>query len=149
MNDRYLIIATLREKELPWAQHLSDTCEVILTGVGGTNIVKACRDLPRYADIYNVGFAGAAGLPVGSVQWVRESRLWHPTVTFDEPVFKLRHEGVTCYTAGDFIDGASDFPLGAVCDMELAYICAFGFRSVTSIKYISDNLSLQDYERQD
>lgn len=144
--NRYLVVATEDELQLPWAQAMSDH-QPIVTGVGGTNVIRALRDLPRDSEIFNVGYAGSLCYPVGSTQWVTYCRLWHPNVEFKEPSFKLSETGhVICLTAGDFVLDGSLLPIHTVVDMELAYIAAFGFAKLTAIKYISDNLNYKEYE---
>ena len=52
---------------------------------------------------------------------------------------------VPCYTSNDFVlETKIKDPV--VFDMELAYILALGFEEVESIKIVSDNLSLKEYE---
>lgn len=144
---KYLVVATEDELKLPWAQ-ANDHRMVIVCGVGGTNVIRALKDLPPDSDILNVGYCGALYYPVGSVVWIETSRLWHPSVDFEEPVFHLQSSsGATCFTAGDFVLNGEDLPAKSVVDMELAYIAAFGFQSLRAVKYVSDNLNLQQYEK--
>ena len=142
----YLVVATEAELELPWAMAY-ETLPRIITGVGGTNVIRALKNLPSDTEIINVGYCGSACYPVGSAHHIGDCRLWHPGVTFDEPSFRLSELSKTiCFTAGDFVEGDVDLPGKAVVDMELAYICAFGFK-VRAIKYVSDNLSQEDYKK--
>lgn len=145
---KYITVATERELDLPFARTLIEGGrKPIITGVGGTNVILALRDLPRDADIINVGFCGSAVFGKGSSLWVRDCRLWHPNVDFQEQTFRLMGSGlVTCLTAGDFITDGSKLPANCVVDMELAYIAAMGF-TLQSVKYVSDNLNLRQYEQ--
>lgn len=145
MAGKYLVVATEDELALPLASCL-DGFQTIVTGVGGTNIIRALKDLPRDAQIVNIGWAGSTSYPVGSVLRIGSARLWHPTVDFAEETFILGNDETLCLTAGDFIEGAT-LPDHSVVDMELAYIAAFGFSRLSSIKYISDNLNLNEYEK--
>ena len=144
---KYLVVATKDELNLPWARSFSEL-ETIVTGVGGTNVIRALKGLPQDSQIYNVGYCGSQMYPVGTVLWVNHCRLWHPNVTFQERTFELAESssGITCYTAGDFILNGEELPPDSVVDMELAYIAAFNFARVASVKYVSDNLNLKQYE---
>ena len=142
---KYLVVATEDELALPLASCL-DGFRVIVTGVGGTNVIRALKDIPRDAQIVNIGWAGSTYYSVGSVLRIGRTSLWHPTVDFAEETFVLGNDETLCLTAGDFIEGA-DLPDHSVVDMELAYIAAFGFSRLSSIKYISDNLNLKEYEQ--
>lgn len=140
-----LVVATPEELKLPWAQAY-ESYDTIVTGVGGTNVIRALKDLPRDTEIFNVGYCGSAHFPVGSVVWVRDCRLWHPVADFIEPTFSLKEHGnVLCLTAGDFVT-EGELPAHSVVDMELAYILAFGFAKVQSVKYVSDNLNYKQYQ---
>jgi len=87
---------------------------------------------------------GSNYIPVGTEVRVGTSQLYHPNVDYDEPVFSLDGD-VPCYTSNDFVLHTEiDEPV--VFDMELAYILAMGFKNVESIKVVSDNLSLTEYE---
>ena len=58
------------------------------------------------------------------------------------PASKLNDKGIRCFTADTFIE--TNNKISAV-DMELWYICNFGFKNVKSYKIVSDNLSLDKY----
>lgn len=148
MSEKYLIVATEEELSLDWAvteRHRT----TIVTGVGGTNVIRALRYLPRDSDILNVGYCGSNSFPIGTVLWPQFTRLLHPNVPFKEETFRLCYSSseVTCFTAGDFVTDPEMLPPFSVVDMELAYIAAFGFRVVASVKYVSDNLDIKEYER--
>lgn len=53
---------------------------------------------------------------------------------------------IKCYTSNDFVLN-TDIKEPCVFDMELAYIMALGFKRVKSIKIVSDNLSIKEYEQ--
>lgn len=144
--NRYLVVATEDELRLPWAKTECNRIPII-TGVGGTNVIRALRNLKRDSDILNVGYCGSYTYPIGTVTWPQQCRLWHPNVSFQEETFKLNSSsGVICLTAGDFVTDPEGLPPFSVVDMELAYILAFGFRVVSSVKYVSDNLNYKEYE---
>lgn len=145
---KYLVVATKEELDLPWARSFSEL-ETIVTGVGGTNVIRALKGIPQDSQIYNVGYCGSQMYPVGTVIWVNHCRLWHPNVTFQERTFELAESssGITCYTAGDFVLQGDELPPYSVVDMELAYIAAFGFSRLASVKYVSDCLDYDQYKQ--
>lgn len=145
---QFLFVATLKELELPYAKVIaaSPSCRVIVTGVGGTNIIHALKGLPTDAEAINVGYCASLDYPIGQYVFVHQCRLYHPNVEFNERTYEIGDIGsAICLTAGDFVTEPRNLPKGAVVDMELAYIAAFGFRRVTAIKYISDNFNLEQY----
>ena len=137
------VIATEAERRLiPVEERNRD---VIVTGVGGTNAILALRDIPREADILNVGYAGSLHLPIGTRVMVGRVRLYHPNAAFAERTFELGSGSALCLTAGDFVEGGN-IEKDAVVDMELAYIAALGFAHLNAIKVVSDNLRYKQYE---
>ncbi len=150
MNTRYLIVATEAELLLPEAVALAKKpdVEIIVTGVGGTNVVKALRRLSRRSIVYNIGYCGSSFFKVGSVVPIDLCRLYHPNCEFDEETFQIsgmRRDNI-CLTAGDFVLDGAGLPARSVVDMELAYIAAFGFHIIHSIKYVSDRFNYQQYQ---
>lgn len=126
---------------------------VVVTGVGAINIARAVAELPRDAEVLNIGYVGSANFDLGSLVEVTEARLNHPNVTYPEP--KLVMERIdflsdnapllraVCYSSTDFVL-QSDYR-DCVFDMELAFIAAHGFEHLHSLKIVSDNLSLHTY----
>ena len=130
--------------------------EVIITGVGGINIIRSLQDLDREAELYNIGYAGSANFELGTWVEVSEVRLNHPNVKYEEPRLMLVDESLgaelplehktrraVCYTNCDFVL-QSEYK-DCVFDMELAFIASFGFKRLHALKYVSDNLSLHAY----
>ena len=125
--------------------------EVVVTGVGGINIIRSLQGLDREAEVYNIGYAGSANFDLGTWVEVSEVRLNHPNVTYPEPELKIQNSKfkiqnclqAICYTNTDFVL-ASEYR-DCVFDMELAFIAALGFVNLRSFKYVSDNLSLHAY----
>ena len=171
MNNHFIVIAEagdfIGEQKLI-AQHLcgemrdnhwymsdGSVWDIVVTGVGAINVMRTLRDLPRNAKIINIGYAGSANYEIGSVVSVTEVRLNHPCVTYPEPELHLQivpaeylktpetclHS--VCYSNTDFVL-QSDYT-DCVFDMELAYIAALGFENLSSLKIVSDNLSLHTY----
>lgn len=150
MSTKLLVVATPEELELPWAKAMKadESRKVVITGVGGANVIRALRGYPEDAEIFNVGYCGSSCYPKGSFHWIGYCRLWHPIAgAFEEPSFKISGLSKTiCLTAGDFITDGNDLPAHSVVDMELAYIAALGFKSIKSVKYVSDNCNFNDYK---
>ena len=132
--------------------------QVLYTGVGAINIIRALQDLPRTAELYNIGYAGSSNFEIGTWVEVTEVRLNHPNVTYAEPKLLLMDEHMgaelplehdvrqaICYTNCDFVL-QSDYK-DCVFDMELAFIAALGFERLHSLKNVSDNLSLHSYHQ--
>lgn len=134
------VIATDDELKL-----VQDKLNIIKTGVGGLNVIKSLKDLSRNTKILNIGYVGSNNIPIGTRVKIGQCRLYHPNVEYKEPTYKL-NGNVTCYTSNDFVL-STDIKEPCVFDMELAYILALGFKNVESIKIVSDNLSLKEYEK--
>lgn len=150
---RTILIAEDGERKLV-EQYLPGETNILVTGVGALNIMKSLRDLPLDTEMVNIGYAGSANYAIGTVVEVIESRLHHPNVTYPEPTqmlapiedlfFRaLNPTRAVCYSNTDFVL-ASPYK-DCVFDMELATICGMGFKHVSAIKIVSDNLSLHDY----
>lgn len=122
-----------------------DYDKIVITGVGGTNVIQALKAYPRDTHIINVGFAGSATIPKGSVVRVKQVSLYHERCEYDEPVMQLAEDGVDCYTSCDFV--GDKHRSNSVFDMELAFIAALGFRKIESIKVISDSIDYEEYQR--
>lgn len=151
----YIVIA--EQGELKLLEQLGISTEdkqVIITGVGAFNILRSLRDIPRDAQLLNIGYAGSSNFAIGTWVEVSEVRLNHPNVHYEEPEYKLIEEQgqllldsqytrAICYTNTDFVL-ASDYK-DCVFDMELAFIAGMGFTHLRSLKYVSDNLSLHAY----
>ncbi len=154
---KYILIAEEGERELINKYFPGCDYPVIVTGVGGINIIRSLRDLPRDSEVVNIGYAGSANFEIGSLVEVTEIRLNHPNVTYPEPELKLnslKDSGVAVSDCANLIKAVGysncDFVLQSdykdcVFDMELAFIVSFGFKSVASLKIVSDNLSLHAY----
>jgi len=126
---------------------------VLVTGVGGVNVVRALRNVPRDTHVLNIGYAGSANFAVGTIVEVTRVYTNHPNCTFAEPelridpiadgLFPIADCQAVCYTSSDFVL-QSEYK-DCVFDMELAYIAAMGFSKISALKLVSDNLSLHAY----
>lgn len=139
-----IVVATTNEYEK--ALKRFDDNMIIATGVGATNIISKLKDIPKDTPIINFGYVGSNKLPIGTEVKVGKSKMYHPNVEYEEDTYNLNGD-ITCYTSNDFVL-QTDIKVPVVFDMELAYILALGFTNVTSIKIVSDNLSLKEYEEE-
>ena len=121
---------------------------IIKTGVGGINVIRKLKHLPKWIKITNFGYVGSNNIPIGTEIIVGESRLYHPNAIYNEPEYIIDKKSIIkCFTSNDFVlETKIEKP--CVFDMELAYICALGFKRVESIKIVSDNLNIKEYENE-
>ncbi len=136
------LIVVAESKERALAAERFPNIPIIECGVGALNIMQALRDVPLDTEIINFGYAGSANYEIGTEVEVGECRLYHPNVTYPEPIFQLAGD-TRCFTGVDFVLESKE--TDCVFDMELAFICGMGFKNVRSIKIVSDNLSLHEY----
>jgi hypothetical protein len=143
---RIVAVATPSERKLI-KRFLTDEDydAVVITGVGGTNVIRSLRSYPQDTHIINLGFAGSANIPKGSAVKVKQVSLYHKECDYEEPVMKIAPAGVHCYTSCDFVGDKE--AKNSVFDMELAFIAALGFLKVESIKVISDSIDYAEYTR--
>ncbi|MCQ2311028.1 MAG: hypothetical protein MJZ64_04685 [Paludibacteraceae bacterium] len=151
--EHLILIAEEGERTLI-SKYLPDTdWPVLVTGVGGVNIVRALRDVPKDTHVLNIGYAGSANFDIGTLVEVTQVFTNHPNCRFPEPemmldavddgLFPIANCKAVCYTNSDFVL-QSDYK-DCVFDMELAYIAAMGFAKTSALKLVSDNLSLHAY----
>ena len=139
-----VVVATDEEYKL--ARKRFKGQEILKTGVGGINILNTLKEADKWQKITNFGYVGSNIIPIGTEIKVGECKLYHPNVEYEEPIYKL-DGNITCYTSNDFVL-ETKIKEPVVFDMELAYILALGFKNVESIKIVSDNLSLSQYEEE-
>ena len=144
MSHRYVVIAEREECSLIPPDERDRT--LIVTGAGGANVIRALRGLPKESDILNVGYCGSMWHCVGERVEINNVRLYHPECNVKEMTHRLQQDGCLCLTAGDFVKEDKS-GLKCVYDMELAYIAAFGFAKIRSIKTVSDNLNYINYKK--
>ena len=144
-----IVVATEEEEEI--AKKRFKGHKIIKTGVGGINVVRTLKNIPKWHEITNFGYAGSDHLPIGTEVKVGYCSHYHDTEYDEIAYWKLGtiEDQIWCYTSDEFVeeyDGGHAGFAGVIFDMELAYILALGFKKVESIKIISDNLSLNQYE---
>lgn len=143
-----MLIVIAEKEELKLVEELGyGKYPVIITGVGGVNVISALKNIPKDEYIVNIGYAGSNKLEIGKVVEVSRSYTYHPSVEFEEGWERCLnpHCDIDCYTSTDFVT-KTDIKKPCVFDMELAFITAM-FENVKAIKVVSDNLNKKDYEK--
>lgn len=147
----YIVIATESERQLI-SEFLTEwdinRAKVIVTGVGGLNVIAALKKLKKKSRIINIGYVGSNSYDVGTRVVVGCSSLYHPNVRYESPVYYpvgfdakfFAEKNVTCFTSNDFVT-FTRIKTPVVFDMELAFICSLGFKEVVSFKKVSDRLN--------
>lgn len=146
----HILTATKEEYELA-KKHLTNY-SVFKTGVGASNVIKTLSAMTQLYSkehsFINVGFCGSNRLPIGTVTKVSKSyRLVDNTVEFDDyrNGYEFGLDGHPCYTNNSFVtESTSDSPV--IYDMELNYMVAFPIDLIGSVKIVSDNLDVTEYE---
>lgn len=143
--DRLIVIATPAELAIAEEHFRGLTMPpVLVTGIGAMNVIQALKDLPRDMKIYNFGYAGAKGFPIGKKYRIGSVRMLCSIET-GSPMFDISYTGETCYTSTDFVRRAHQEKV--IYDMELAFICALGFEDIEAYKVISDSCNFEEYLR--
>ena len=145
-----MIVVVATDKEYKVAKERFKGKKIIKTGVGGINVIRKLRKIPKWKRIINFGYVGSNNIPIGTEVKIFGCVSYHPNVEYIEPIYLLdcdllKDNLVDCYTSNDFVL-ETNIKKPCVFDMELAYICALGFKHIESIKIVSDNLSLKEYE---
>ena len=142
-----IVVATDEEYKL--AKKRYPRKKIVQTGVGALNVIHTLKKYPKWIPITNFGYAGSNNIPIGTEVSVGFSMHYHPNVDYLEPAYIVndRKSEIWCYTSNDFVL-ETKIKEPCVFDMELAYIMALGFKNVKSIKIVSDNLSLSQYEEE-
>ena len=144
-----VVIAEKEELKLVKEVGLQDH-PVLITGVGGANVIKALKNLPKNMPIINVGYCGSNHYEKGTILAISSVETYHKTAQFKEDEINIpvlwtnkTQDVAKCYTSTDFVT-ETEIKKPCVFDMELAFICSM-FDDVQSIKVVSDNLSIKEY----
>lgn len=145
-----MLVVIAQKEELKLVEELGySNYPVLITGVGGLNVVNALKHLSKDTEILNIGYCGSNNLEIGSKVMIRFVRTHHNVADFKEVPLPCITDGgikrVDCYTSTDFVINTT-IKESCVFDMELAFIRAI-FNNVRSIKVISDNLHKEEYEK--
>ena len=147
-----MLVVIAEKEELKLVDELGyEDYPVLITGVGGVNVIRALKSFPRDTEILNIGYAGSNNLPVGTKVVVNSCSTYNEIANFYEKKnifttidFDKKFLRCPCYTATDFVTH-TDKKESCVFDMELAFICAL-FDNVSAIKVVSDNLNKEEYK---
>lgn len=148
-----MLVVVAEKEELKLVDELGYSKNpVVITGVGGVNVINALKLLPKETEILNIGYCGSNKYDVGTRVRVLGVNTNHEVATFEEDTKLLNIDNskecdatAFCYTSTDFVEKTQkDKP--CVFDMELAIICAL-FDNVESIKVVSDKLSVNEYRQ--
>lgn len=142
-----IVVATESEKKL--VKELGyDKYPIVVTGIGGVNVIRALKGISKDEEIVNIGYCGSNHLPIGEKVVVGKSSLLHELFKYDEEFGRTvdyPNSQIVCYTSTDFVV-KTNIVEPCVFDMELGFICAM-FDKVKAIKIVSDNLDLHDYQK--
>lgn len=147
-----MLVVIAEKEELKLVEELGYGNEpILITGVGGVNVIEALKDIPRDTEILNIGHCGSNYWEVGTRLQIIAVETNHEKAQFTERVKALQvklaekyDEVAYCYTSTDFVTQTNKTD-PCVFDMELAFIRAM-FNNVRSIKVVSDKLSLEQYK---
>lgn len=150
----YVVIATPNEIEL--VKKLGyENAQIIITGVGGVNVIKALKHLPKDTEIINIGYAGSKCYKIGEIIEIYKVKTYHEKAHFQEPfqfldstILDNNQKLAICYSSTDFVENIDyeNFKEDCVFDMELAFIAAM-FDNVSALKVVSDNLNYKEYDK--
>ena len=145
--DKLIVIATKHELDLV-SKLKYDGYPVIITGVGIINVLNTLKNVNKNTEIINIGYCGSNKLNIGDIVQISKVHTLSETANIVENEIKLKtnkkYNSVECYTSTDFVT-SSNIDKPCVFDMELAAIASL-FRNTRSIKVVSDNLSIEEYE---
>lgn len=147
-----MLIVIAEKEELKLVEELGYGDEpVLITGVGGMNVINALKNIPKNEQIINIGYAGSNNLNIGTRVAVSVAKTLHEKANFTEQskccYVKTENDFdvvAPCYTSTDFVT-KTKIKEDCVFDMELAFICSL-FDNVWAIKVVSDNLNKKQYK---
>jgi hypothetical protein len=150
-----MLIVIAEKEELKLVKELGfDNNPILITGVGGINVINALKDVPRDTEILNIGYCGSNKFDIGTRVCVNKVKTFHEIANFKEKNMmvvsasdlKLRYDKYSdCYTSTDFVTKTS-IEKPCIFDMELAFIRAL-FPNTRAIKVVSDKLSVEEYRK--
>ena len=146
-----MLVVIAEKEELKLVEELGyNNFPILITGVGGMNVIDALKDIPRDTEILNIGYVGSNYWGIGTRLQITAVGTNHEKAQFTEDMkflnmklFEEYDDSAFCYTSTDFVEH-TDKINPCVFDMELAFIRAI-FKNVRSIKVVSDNLNKNEY----
>ena len=147
----YIFVADEKEfKEIKVPKELKDKVKIIITGYGEYHTLRTIIGLFKKGvfkkddKFFNVGYVGANTHDIGDVVLVGKSERENYSSFAKNKIYTLdKNSKVKCYTSDDFVEKTNH---KGIFDMEL-YILATIFPKIKSIKIVSDNLNLKQYEK--
>ena len=146
-----MLVVIAEKEELKLVEELGYGNEpILITGVGGMNVLNALKNIPKDKLIINIGYAGSNNLNIGTRVAVSVVKTLHEKANFTEQskccYVQTKNVDVVapCYTSTDFVT-KTKIKEDCVFDMELAFICSL-FDNVWAIKVVSDNLNKKQYK---
>ena len=147
-----MIVVIAQPEEIKLVKELGyENNPIIITGVGGVNVIKALKDLPRDTEILNIGYCGSNKLPIKTLVDVYAVGTLHEKAQTHETLMILKNAildndvyNCICYTCTDFVE-QTNIEIPCVFDMELGFIRAM-FPNTRAIKVVSDNLNYKEYK---
>ena len=147
-----MLIVIAEKEELKLVEELGYGDEqILITGVGGMNVIEALKDIPRDTEILNIGYCGSNHYEVGTRLQIIAVGTNHEKAQFTERIKPLNvklaekyDDTAYCYTSTDFVEKTNKTD-PCVFDMELAFIRAI-MPNTRAIKVVSDKLSHEQYK---
>ena len=149
-----MLVVIAQKEELKLVEELGyGDYPILITGVGGVNVIRALDHLPRDTEILNIGYCGSNSVEIGTKVFVDEIHTLHENAQFyEEPkvnvncnFYKGKYDCYACYTSTDFVTKTT-IKVSCVFDMELAFIGSM-FNNIAAIKVVSDNLNKKEYDK--
>lgn len=147
-----MLVVIAQPEELNLVKELGYENEpILITGVGGVNVIRALDHLPRDTEILNIGYCGSNKLAIRTRVYIDQVHTLHEKAVFNEPnnfadgTYKIGYQCRDCYTSTDFVT-KTKIKEPCVFDMELAFILAM-FPHTRAIKVVSDNLNKKEYDK--
>ena len=147
------LVLVSSEEEIPLVRALGFSYPILVTGVGGANIIRATSSIDKDTHIIKIGYCGSNFYDRGTPLIISTVETYHENAEFGDGAFCADFEGLfesdyeltSCYTSTDFVT-QTKLVHPCVFDMELAFIRAL-FNKVSAIKVVSDNLSREEYDQ--
>lgn len=139
------------EEEATQLKRLFPEEEILITGVGVSNVIRNFSRLHNKSTIYiNVGYAGSNSKEhkIGDAVLIGRVRPEKVSNVISETVREIYSIGANnsnvCYTSDDFVTNSEHT---GIFDMELFYLGLFKLKGLYSVKIISDNLNYNAFEK--
>ncbi len=147
-----MLVVIAEKEELKLVEELGyGDYPLIITGVGGLNVIRALKDLPKDKEILNIGYCGSKYFEKGKRLSINRVGTYHEKAKFNEELLECdieipfdEDDEAICYTSTDFVTKTKKKD-NCVFDMELLFIRLM-FPNVKAIKVVSDSLNYKEYK---